>query len=308
MPRVIACQDDHSIALAEAVEQLAREGFDPDDEDSVANAALQLRRLSNNRTFLAERLCAALEGRPDAKLPPSGYSPQSIPLTGLHQTFFLRANIWPSPKDAIFQTSGSACFAYDAPHDHNFSFLTTGYWGPGYGSDYYEYDYGKVAGYRGEAAGLRFVERTHLTPGKMMLYRAHRDIHSQIAPQSLSISLNIMHSNPANSWFDQYGFDLDKGTVTGPLNPTSTEAFLRCAIALDCGRGEHGGVALGEWFAATHPSDRIRLASCQAMAARAHTLAQRDAVWAKGEASGSVLVAKEAAAARRALAKRSEDA
>ena len=308
MPRIIACSDDHIIAPAEAVDQLDRIGFDPDDEAKLAHAALQLRRLSNNRTFLAERLCAALEGRPDAKLPPSGYSPQSIPLTGLHQTFFLRANIWPSPKDAIFRSSGGACFAYDTPHDHNFSFLTAGYWGPGYGSDYYEYDYGEVAGYCGEAAGLRFVERTHLTPGKMMLYRAHRDIHSQIAPEALSISLNIMHSNPANSWFDQYGFDLENGTVTGQLNPTSTEAFLRCAIALDCGGNDKGGVAIGEWFGATHPSERIRLASYQALAGRAQSLAERDAVWARAELSGSVLVAKEAAAARHALELQPQDA
>lgn len=39
---------------------------------------------------------------------------------------------------------------------------------------------------------IRFVERSNLAEGRMMLYRAHRDVHSQLPPESLSVSLNIM--------------------------------------------------------------------------------------------------------------------
>ena len=41
----------------------------------------------------------------------------------------------------MFKASGISPFFYHVPHDHNFSFLTVGYLGPGYWSEYYEYDY-----------------------------------------------------------------------------------------------------------------------------------------------------------------------
>jgi hypothetical protein len=34
------------------------------------------------------------------------------------------------------RASGAAAFVYGLPHDHNFDFLTLGYFGPGYWSDY----------------------------------------------------------------------------------------------------------------------------------------------------------------------------
>lgn len=47
----------------------------------------------------------------------------------------------PSGGDPITAASAATNLAYGYPHDHNFSFLTSGYLGPGYVSDYYEYDY-----------------------------------------------------------------------------------------------------------------------------------------------------------------------
>ncbi len=42
-----------------------------------------------------------------------------------------RANIWPSENDHMVRASGGASFVLGLPHDHNFSFLTLGYFGPG---------------------------------------------------------------------------------------------------------------------------------------------------------------------------------
>jgi putative DNA methylase len=53
---------------------------------------------------------------------------------------------------------------------------------------------------------LRFVERSVLSPGKLMLYRRHVDVHSQLPPERLSVSINVMRLDPAQAWFDQYGF------------------------------------------------------------------------------------------------------
>lgn len=49
-----------------------------------------------------------------------------------------------------------------------------------------------VSGWQGETVGLRFIERSTLSPGKLMLYRAHLDVHSQLAPEAMSVSLNVM--------------------------------------------------------------------------------------------------------------------
>ena len=71
------------------------------------------------------------------------------------EKYFIRANFWPSERDSVFKASGTSPFFYHVPHDHNFSFLTVGYLGPGYWSEYYEYDYDKVVGLPGEKVDLQ---------------------------------------------------------------------------------------------------------------------------------------------------------
>lgn len=297
MPRLIECHDDAQFSLAACLDALGECGFDPADEASVARGALALRRLANDRGFLGDLLIAQLKGRNREVGESSAYGAQSIVLSRPRGGCFLRANIWPSEQDACFRSSGAKTFVYGMPHDHNFSFLTVGYFGPGYGSDYYEYDYESAAGYAGERPGLRFVERSALGEGTLMLYRAHRDIHAQLPAASLSVSLNILRIHPAEGWFDQYGFDLESGAITGVLNPTATETFLRCAVGL----GGAEALDLAENFGRTHPSDRLRLATYEARALLLED-AEADQLWRQAEACGSLLVAREAAVRRKALA------
>ncbi|MBL8657513.1 MAG: transposase [Altererythrobacter sp.] len=297
MPRVIDCPDDAAHDLAGCLDTLGDGGFDPDDEDSLQSAARALRRLGNDRGFLGDMLIAQLKHRHSELGESSAYGAQSIVLSRPRGGCFLRANIWPGEQDACFRSSGAKTFVYGMPHDHNFSFLTVGYLGPGYASDYYEYDYGTVAGFAGERAGLRFVERGALSEGKLMLYRAHRDIHSQLPAESLSVSLNILRIHPAEGWFDQYGFDLDSGEISGVLNPTATETFLRCAVGL----GGAEAIDLAEHFGRRHPSDRLRLASYEARALLLDDGAA-DNLWREAEGAGSRMVAKEAVRRRAALA------
>ncbi|MEM6827241.1 MAG: transposase [Pseudomonadota bacterium] len=300
MPLVIDNPIHETCSLPEAIEALADLNFDPRDEGNRNEAALWLRRLTNNRTFLADALIDQLAGRLGAASVSSAsseYGPQAIILSGLRGSMFLRANIWPTPQDLCFKTSGAANFVYDVPHDHNFSFLTAGYVGPGYRSDYYEYDYENVVGYPGERAGLRFVERSALHEGKLMLYRAHVDVHSQLPPEALSISLNVMHVDPVQGWFDQYAFDPERNEVARVLSPNATEAFLRVAVA----SGTDEALDYAQWVGEGHPSERLRLASFEA---RAGLLDQegRDALWREGERCGSRMVAEIAKKRRVALA------
>jgi hypothetical protein len=294
-PELVEGQDDACCGLGECIAALDAAGFDPRNEHSLLHAAGWLLRLGNNRDFLAEIMLAELKDRHREDDGASAYGPQVIMLSPLGGECFLRANVWPSADEHMFRASGGGTFVYDLPHDHNFDFLTVGYFGPGYWSDYYEYDYEAVAGAVGEPAGLRFVERSRLEQGKLMHYRAHRDVHAQLPPDALSVSLNVMHAGGAQGWLDQYKFDLERNTIAGVLGTGASEVFMRIAV----GFGGTEAMDLAETFARKHPSDRMRLTALDAQSGTLdHT--GRDELWRRAESAGSRLIALEARR-RRAL-------
>ncbi|WP_370189140.1 transposase [Qipengyuania sp.] len=296
MPRVIANTQSCPASLAETVEVLA-EGFNPNDDASTLEAAAALERLARNSSFLGDLLVAQLQERHRDAFEDSAYGPQAIVLSPLRGGCFLRANIWPSEDESCFRASGARSFVYGIPHDHNFDFLTAGYFGPGYRSDYYEIDYEAIAGFGGEEVPLRFVERSALHEGRLMHYRAHVDVHAQLPPVSTSVSLNLMRVDAGQDWFDQYGFDLERSTVARILNPSASETFLRCAVAL----GDAEALDLAEGFGRTHPSARMRLASFEARAGLLESDEDRDRLWREAERGGSLMLAEEARLRRAAL-------
>ena len=299
MPLVIDSADQTSAGLEECCEALAAEGFDPHDRASLEHGALWLRRLGNNRTFLGDLLIDELAARHRGDGLDNSYGPQVVMLAPPNGNFFLRANLWPAADDHMVRASGGASFVYGLPHDHNFDFLTLGYFGPGYWSDYYEADYDQIVGWRGEPVpSLRFVERARLEEGKIQLYRAHVDVHAQLPAEALSVSINVMHTTGAQGWLDQYRFDLERRTIGAIVAPGPTEAFLKVAIGL----GSAEALDLGHRFARRHPSDRLRLAAWDALAAREADPAAKDALWREAEGSGSRLVEMEAKARRAELA------
>jgi hypothetical protein len=296
MPRVIERDDETTASVAECVDALRATGFEPTDEESLQHAAGLLKRLGNDRMFLGDLLVEELARGACEDEGMASYGPQVIMLSpaGAAPDFFLRANIWPSPDEHTMRASGSATFVYGVPHDHNFDFLTLGYFGPGYWSDYYEYDFERVAGWRGEPVDLRFVECTRLEEGKILHYRAHRDIHAQHAADALSVSINVVHAGAAQGWLDQYRFDLEDKRVTAILNNGASEAFVRIAVGL----GSEEAKDLAHRFGKMHPSDRMRLAAWSALAS---VEADSDAVWREAEGAGSRLVSAEARRRRREL-------
>lgn len=290
MPRVIALDDASAISLEECIDSIAARGFDPGDEESLLGAARDLKRLCNDREFLGDRLVADLARRCPVDETTSDYGPQVVVLCPARGTFFMRANIWPSPVEAMFRDSGGDAFAIGLPHDHNFSFLTAGYFGPGYWSDYYEYDYETVSGYRGEKVDLRFIERSRLEEGKVQLYRAHRDVHVQHPAEALSVSLNVMHMRADQGWYDQYRFDIERGEIAGIIGQGPAETLLRVAVAC----GTPGALDLAAGFGRSHPSDRMRLAAWESLALTEPDAGARDEVWRQAERSGNRMVAGEA--------------
>ena len=295
MPQIMNIADTRIATLDEAAAGITAAGFDPYDEASLDNAARWLRRLGNNQTFLGDILIEQLAQRHRDEAAGSAYSPQVVMLVPPGGSFFIRANIWPSAHEHMVRASGEAAFAIGMPHDHNFSFLTHGYFGPGYWSDYYEYDFGEVTGYCGEPVpSLRFIERARLEPGKIMLYRAHVDVHAQLPADSLSVTLNVMHTAGAQGWLDQYKFDLDRREIATRLSPAPSAAFLKVAVGL----GGEEALDLAHLFALRHPSDTMRLSAWEALAGREEDLGARDAIWREAEGAGSRLVAMEAKARR----------
>ncbi|GAB5347874.1 hypothetical protein TMRO357_00802 [Alteriqipengyuania sp. 357] len=252
MPRELTPAVSWPLSLHECLARIDRVGFDLRDEASLRNAAEALAGLAVNRTFLGDLLIEQMSGTmPESA---TAYGPQAIMLAGPRNGYFVRANIWPARDDPAFRSSGAASFAYGLPHDHNFDFLTVGYFGPGYVSDYWEYDYASVRGEMGEPVDLRFIERSALHEGRVLHYRAHRDVHCQHPPRSLSVSLNICAAGPAQGWFDQYRFDTDTGQIAGILNPGANEVMLRLGVAL----GAEGAQDCAVHFAQHHPSAAIR--------------------------------------------------
>jgi len=287
MARVIACETSESIELSELVEVLNQDSFDPGDEESFAAAAPWLRRLANNRDFLAELAIAELKDRCGRQSLENRYSSQVIMLHRASEKFFIRANFWPSARDSVFKASGTSPFFYHVPHDHNFSFLTVGYLGPGYWSEYYEYDYERVVGVPGEKVDLRFIEKARLEQGKVMLYRAHRDVHDQLPADDMSVSINIMEASNRLPFLSQYRFDVKRAEVAGILTRSSSEALLALAA------NHAGGNArdLVESFAARHPCDRIRFAALRELAWAAPNLDKGLETLARGAGAADAFVA-----------------
>ena len=290
MPRVIATDAEESIQLGDLVEMLETGGFDPQDEDNFASWGGALKKLANNRTFLGDIILEELKSHCASQVELNRYTPQVILLHAQSSNFLIRANIWPAMTDSMVRESGTDPFFYYKAHDHNFSFLTVGYMGPGYWSEYYEYDYDQVVGHPGEKVDLRYVEKSRLEPGKVMLYRAHRDVHLQLPADEMSVSLNILESTARNHFLDQYMFDVGKSEITSLITRTSIEPLLSLAAHM----GGEEGRGLAEEFAVRHPSDSVRFCALTACAGAAASVDERVALFERAARSDSRLVAARA--------------
>lgn len=293
MPRVVPVEELDPIELGELIEIIETGHFDPRDEENFVSFAPALKKLANNRRFLSDIVIEELKARCRNQVEANQYTPQVIMLHYRASDYLIRANIWPAAGDSVVRHSGTDPFFYGKAHDHNFSFLTVGYLGPGYWSEYYEYDYGKVAGHPGEKVELRYIEKSKLDPGRVMLYRIHRDVHLQLPADELSVSLNILESAAANHFLDQYQFDVERSEIVGSLTRTSLEPLL----SLSAHFGGEEGTELVDHFAARHPSDSIRFQAIKAQAAAAGGLDARIAVYERAARSDSRLISALAAGA-----------
>jgi hypothetical protein len=158
-------------------------------------------------------------------------------------------------------------FSYGEAHDHNFDFYTCGCFGPGYSTDIYEYDPDSVVGLPGEPVKLTFLERTSLPEGKVMFYRASRDVHVQLPPPSLSVSFNLILSPPAKPR-RQFDFCLATGRIKGQVDAANWHKALFEAAAL---AGDENTLEMLVSISETHPSSTVRALGWQTLIERRPT-------------------------------------
>ncbi|GGO91858.1 transposase [Stakelama pacifica] len=261
MPRLIDTGPVSPVSYDAFAEALAVSPIDIRDEDGFASLAPLLARLGANRDFLAEAAIAALERSPAAKAG-HGYAPQVLLLDSPDPRFVLRAAFWPAAGDAAMRASGGDAFVYGLTHNHNFAFLTHGYIGPGYDSDYWAFDPDSGASRPGDAAQLRFAGRYRLSSGTTMLVHAHRDVHRQMPPERFSVSLNILARPGGTPWQPQYRFDPARDIITGEIATLPSHALI--ALAAHC---SPAGRDLAASFAQDHRCPRMRKAALSACCA-----------------------------------------
>ncbi|MFG6443511.1 hypothetical protein [Roseateles sp. LKC17W] len=94
--------------------------------------------------------------------------------------------------------------------------MTIGHRGSGYRSEIYQvYNSDKIQGVIGERIDLQPKGSVKLPEGAMMLYRSAVDVHMQLPPDELSISLNLLTSAKSNSQVPQYYVDTSTSRIIG---------------------------------------------------------------------------------------------
>lgn len=266
-------------------------------EDGVVHAATALARLAANSDFLVQRAVEELKDHCSAQQRSNNYGAQVLMLHQVPGRYFVRANFWPALDDPVVQASGTDHYFYHIPHDHNFDFVTVGYAGPGYRSRWFEYDHDSIAGYVGEPVALVPVEDGMLHQGRVLHYRAHRDVHDQLPPSRLSISLNIVPEAAMAQWRNQYLFDVHRACITGLPTITPAEIALRIAAAFSA-----EGLDIVHHLARRHPAERVRWRAWRALIGSEGTATDRLSHAEAALMDQSALVRSAAHATLRAMA------
>ncbi len=250
-------EDSEAWSLEQYVDHLAHAKYDLASEADLVASAPYLHKLNNNKDFFLEQVFSELKSVADFQRQ-NVYGSQVF-LLHISEQYFLRANVW-RPMSALERSMNG--FQYDVCHDHNFHILTAGYFGPGYRSRAYTYDRIKVTGLLGEHTDLASDGIFELPAGKIALYRAKKDVHFQLPPESISISLNLIpRSHHINDL--QFQFDEETSRIARYLQASGTELAVRMAGLI----GDERFIELLQRIARTHPSTQVRvlasLAECQ---------------------------------------------
>jgi hypothetical protein len=156
-------------------------------------------------------------------------------------------------------------------HDHNFSFITANYAGPGYETDLYCYDAARITGYPNEPVALSYQGRHTLDEHTVLLYEAGKDVHRQLPPSAPSASINLMLTPPDAGLTNQLYFDVERGVIRGYVSSWSHKRVDALAFAR-CWHDDQTPELL-QRILESHPCSRTRVAAGQVLLAIAGTAA-----------------------------------
>ncbi|ALN89977.1 MULTISPECIES: hypothetical protein [Lysobacter] len=179
------------------------------DPDSIADAAPVLAAYASDSGLVARTMAQSMRSILDGQ-PPPFVAPQCY-VIARRRHIMIRANVWtPLKQTGALRKNEERVYSYDTAHDHNFNFLTIGYFGAGYRTHIVQIDPSQLNGEIGDSAPILDSEVTSLPKGKIMLYQAHRDVHRQAPPDELSISLNVLFNNQSQISKCQYNFVIEE--------------------------------------------------------------------------------------------------
>lgn len=240
--------DQTSIELEEYVDLIKSNKYDFSSQDDIIDSAKYLNQLNNNKGLLINSMCEQLK-EIDTFQQFNSYGPQVFIIFG-SKKYFLRMVAWNTLSKVELSIEN---FKYDMCHDHNFDLLTIGHFGPGYDSRCYTYEYDQIMGLIGEEVDMQDERIYTLSEGKIFLYRAKKDIHIQLPPKNLSVSLNMIPRNP-RLFRPQYEFDESKHCIARYIQVAETELIVKIA-------GLSGSVnAIEPLYSIlkTHPSPHVK--------------------------------------------------
>lgn len=227
-------ETDDIISVDDFVDQV--KSIDLDSENEIEKLALDLKKLGNNNQWLNEFIHSELN---ELELKDSDdfqhinpYNPQVFILRVISERAFLRFAIW-MPKQFKEVLDEDKLFSYEMAHNHDFTLLTTGILGSGYTTSIYEIsDVNEMIGYIGEQINVSCEKKVRLKKGRVLLYKAGSDIHIQHEPETLSISLNLIVTQPQMNILQLY-FDVANKQVGGYVVSAEMQRcnFLRLASA-----------------------------------------------------------------------------
>ncbi|STY31409.1 Uncharacterised protein [Legionella wadsworthii] len=228
----------------------------------LATIAQKFAQLTLNKNFLAKKLCNELNHFRTFQTD-NQFKPSTIII---HRSahYVIRAVIW-MPVSDRYQ---ARVFSYFEPHDHNFDFFTANYFGPGYRTRIYHYDYEQVKGIPGEEIDLEFIEECYLTQDKVMYYFGSSDAHVQYPPESITVSLNLILPKTHPAKRRQYEFEfLENGKAKIILGNLDRLTQMRTLIDTAISVGDGNTMELIRNIAMTHSNEQMRAIAWRAILA-----------------------------------------
>lgn len=208
------------------LDELPYEGGSFSDE-FVERGGQLLQRFAKNPFVLRELIerKGGLDAMRDTFVPPQTF------LLGNGQRFGVRLNVWPKPTGAAYADKERLLYAYGLAHNHDFSFLTVGYFGPGYTTDLYVVSPEQTLRPSGSRVDLSDHRFEQLSEGRVLAFDAFTDLHEQHEPADLSISINVIPIIKPSQRYEQALFDTANSRLIEPANNRSGRIVTTIEVA-----------------------------------------------------------------------------